>query len=161
MTSPTATADFPTARNGFPVESCRRCRGMGRLPEFSHTMNGVCRACGGSGYDYPAGKPKKLYGEWADHLAEAAVVMMGTWHQVAADNTRAVTTPVRVGDIVRRDKSEPWRTVTAVRVTRRVTGWGLGEREFRSMKLETVVTFDDGTTYRGWGEQWQRQLTAD
>lgn len=162
MTNTAATLDFRISRNGFPLEVCRRCGGNRRLPQHSPVLNGVCFSCKGTGYGYPAGKPTKLAHEWRDIFENAATVCLTTHVTVNPDGSRTVETPVRVGDIVRPHKSEPWRTVAAVRVTRRVVGWALGaDDEFRRFRLETLVTFTDGTTEQGWGVQWQRQVPGD
>jgi len=160
MTTPTLT--YRTDRNGFPVEQCHRCLGEGKLRAFS-LQGGNCFKCGGTGWVHP-----RTVADFADRYINAVraarAVSMGTYVTVNPDGSREYRTGPQVGDQVRDEycsrkpaaERGPWRTIVAVRTTARLVGGGYdGDREF--LTLEVMVTLDDGTVVRGWGQVWERR----
>lgn len=155
------TETYETDRDGFPIVTCSKCGGAKTIRGFSHVLNGVCFKCGGAGAMHLTRKVAELASRYRNAVRSATTCSMTAWVAIAADGSREYVNGVEVGDRVRADKGEPWRTVTAVKPTRRVIGHGIvgagDSARFVSMTLETLITFDDGETITGWGIQWKRE----
>jgi hypothetical protein len=169
MTTDTASApdEFKTDRDGFPVEECRRCSGVGRIPAYGNVHGGVCFGCSGSGWIYPRGKTAQLaagFRQWCDAQRYVSAGAFVTVSPTGAEWDY----PIKVGDLIREhgrrgSTPPPWREVVAVRRTCQISGWGstgdgAGNMVMRSMVLRIVITFADGSTHNGFGERWTRLI---
>lgn len=155
--------EYKTDRDGFPIETCGRCAGTGTYP--SSAWNGVCLGCNGAGIGWPAGKVQQLAATWHTERHAMANVTPSVRYSWTEAGERTQGDGLAVGDQIRLD-DEPWRTVAAIRPTAAIVGqtfigaepgpvWLLG------VTLETVVTFDDGSTVTSHGEQWRRRIDQD
>lgn len=143
-----------TDRFGFPVRTCTRCSGKGRILGFSNVRGGVCFDCSGAGVVHPRGK------------VAAAVAEFMTARRVAL---RPSMSALEVGDEVTRDWargsdcSRPaddatWRTVAAIEVTDEPCGWAkIGDAPMQATAFYRVITFTDGTSERVGDLIWCRR----
>lgn len=151
---------YEVDRDGFPIKPCRRCSGTGVINGYRHVLNGVCFGCSGNRYAPLTKAVAELAAQYRTAVRNATRCTMATWVTFNADGTRTHRNGVEAGDRIKFGKDDPWRTVAAIRPTRRVIGYGIvgvdPTSRYSSMTLETHITFDDGETVTGWGIEWRR-----
>ncbi len=155
---------YLTNRDGFPLELCPRCGGTGNLPHHRNVFGGQCFGCRGKKYAYPRGKAAALAVEYYEARTRALRTTLGAYLKVdpaycGADITISaplpapaatigtITTKAQPGDKIEVDGE--WRTIAAIDVTERIVGIANIGRAV-TVTLETIVTFTDGTTTRGY-----------
>lgn len=158
----TATAaTYEVDLDGFPVKTCPRCGGAKTINAYRRVFNGVCFGCDGSGLVSLNRRSAQLGAQYRKAVRSAAGCCLGTWVHIAVDGSRIYTNGVEVGDRVRAKAGQPWRTVTAVQVTRHVIGYCMvGAEESQrlvNLTLNVMVTFDDGETVSGYTISWERE----
>lgn len=179
LTSPSALASvagmtndlpsFETDRWGFPIEQCQRCAGHGRIPAYGDIFGGVCFGCNGAGKAYPNRAIKALVNEHTAWLRKRADVSLCSRIDLQTAERVTYASP---GDVIRPwgqrvGQHALWRTVADVRVLPDIIGMsltGAAADEVRALIQRVLVTFDDGSSVRGFGETWVRridQATAD
>ena len=131
-----------TDRHGFPIRTCTRCSGKGRLIGYSNVRGGVCFGCSGSGVVYPKGKVGTAVAEFQTAL-RAAVRPSSSGLEVGDEVTRNWA---KGSDCSRPAADAVWRTVAAIEVTDEVCGRAIvgGVEVHRS--YYRVITFTDGTS---------------
>lgn len=152
---------YQTDPDGFPITTCRRCHGTGTYP--SSRWGGRCLNCSGAGLTHPAGTVAQLAAQWRNEHHAMTHITPAVHYAYTETGTRSEWDRVQPGDQIRLH-NEPWRTVATVRPTARIVGQTyIGEDPgwLRAVTLETVITFDDGTTVTSRGEQWHRRVDRD
>jgi len=159
-TETTTERAYKVDRNGFPLEPCTRCGGLGYLDAYRHVLNGICAKCSGRKYTFPRGKAAEIAETFYAELSAAKVCTPTASVVFAADGTWTTKVGVQAGDQIRQhgDKTAEWLTVASVRDTRRIVGEAWVCNRLSSLRLETVVTFTDGTSRTMWGNLWSRRL---
>lgn len=158
---------YEADRWGFPIEECRRCSGLGRIPAYGNVYGGVCFGCDGKRKTYATRAVAGLAAVHSRWMRDRTEVSLCSRLQLSPTVERV--TDISEGDTIREwgvSKPYTWRTVASVRVLADVCGLSqvgsdTNPTTVRALTQRVRVTFTDGSTVRGWGETWIRALSSD